>query len=45
MPKHTPAKRLANKIRKVKKDNPELTNKQAVGKAIGITRGKKKKKK
>lgn len=38
-------KRLSAKIAKVKRDDPELTNKQAVGKAAGILRHHKKRKK
>ena len=45
-PKLTPyiKKHLAAKIKKVKKDNPSLSNQQALGKAIGILRTEEKKK-
>jgi hypothetical protein len=36
-------KKVSAKIRKVKKHEPGLTNKQAVGKAMGILRHRKKK--
>ena len=37
-------KAVAEKIRKVKRDDPGLTNKQAAGKAFGILRHKTSKK-
>jgi hypothetical protein len=34
-------KRISDKIRKVKRDDPGLSNKAAVGKAFGILRNRK----
>ncbi len=41
--KPTDKKRVSAKISKVKRDDPGLTNKQALGKAFGILRHQKKK--
>ncbi len=38
-------KKVSAKISKVKRDDPGLTNKQALGKAFGILRHQKKKRK
>lgn len=40
---HLSRKKLSRKVAKVKRDKPSLTNRQAVGKAAGILRGRRKK--
>ena len=40
---HIARKKLSRKIAKVRRDDPKLTSRQAVGKAAGILRGRKKK--
>ena len=39
------AKRLSRKIAKVKRDDPELTNRQAAGKAAGTLKSRRKRRK
>lgn len=47
MPSHTPKerkKKLSKKVAVVRRENPGLSSAQAVGKAVGILRSRKKKK-